>query len=201
MEPPQEAASEALIARWPAKRWQPPLVALVVAIAVLLTWPQGDAAAHANLSRAEPAPNSELPDSPGRVVLWFSEAIEPDLTDIKILNTRGDRVDNDDVSTRGDPVEEVFVTLPTLEDGTYTVSWTNVSTVDGHRVRGSFLFSTGEPISGDLELPAQPAIPNPQVRCRTSDDLSSSGACRLRAGCCWRWRCGGPRPVKPAPWH
>ena len=139
-----------------------PLIGLAAAVFFLLASPQGDAAAHANLSRAEPAPNSELPDSPERIVLWFSEGIEPDLADIRVLNAQGDSVDNDDVSTQGNPVESVFVSLPTLENGTYTVSWANVSTVDGHRVRGSFLFSVGEPISGELDLPAQSAISNPQ---------------------------------------
>ncbi len=146
----------------PSKRWLWSIVGLAAAIFFLLAWPQGDVAAHANLSRAEPAPNSELPGSPERIVLWFSEGIEPDLADIRVLNARGEGVDNDDVSTQGNPVESVFVSLPTLENGTYTVSWANVSTVDGHRVRGSFLFSVGEPISGEVDLPSQPAISNSQ---------------------------------------
>jgi copper transport protein len=145
-----------------SQRWLLPIVGLAAAVFFLLASPQGDAAAHANLSRAEPAPNSELPESPERIVLWFSEGVEPDLADIRVLNAQGDSVDNDDVSTQGDPVESVFVSLPALENGTYTVSWANVSTVDGHRVRGSFLFSVGEPISGEIHLPAQSTITNPQ---------------------------------------
>ncbi|MDA1256402.1 MAG: copper resistance protein CopC [Chloroflexi bacterium] len=144
------------------KRLLPWSVAVLAALALLLIWPRGDAAAHANLSRAEPAPNSELPQSPERVVLWFSEAIEPGLEDVRVLNSLGDRVDNDDAGVEGDPAEIAFVTLPSLENGTYTVSWANVSTVDGHRVRGSFLFSVGEPISGVVDLPSQPTIPNSQ---------------------------------------
>ena len=35
-----------------------------------------------------------------------------------------------------------------MPDGTYTVAWKNVSTVDGHRVRGSFVFAVGQPLSG-----------------------------------------------------
>jgi len=139
-----------------------PLLGIVAALFTLLAIPDGDVAAHANLSRAEPAPDSELPESPERIVLWFSEGIESGLADIRVLNNRGEGVDNDDVSTVGDPVESVFISLPALENGTYTVSWANLSTVDGHRVRGSYLFSVGEAISGEVELASQPTISNPR---------------------------------------
>ena len=53
-------------------------------------------------------------------------------------------------------------------NGTYTVVWKNVSTVDGHRVRGAFVFSVGEPISPGaspsgleqslLQSPAEPVV-------------------------------------------
>ena len=49
-----------------------------------------------------------------------------------------------------------------LPDGTYTVAWKNVSTIDGHLVRGSFLFSVGEPISAaSLEAPSSPLLQSP----------------------------------------
>ena len=38
-------------------------------------------------------------------------------------------------------------TCLTLPDGTYTVAWRNLSTIDGHSLRGSFTFSVGVPIS------------------------------------------------------
>ena len=60
------------------------------------------------------------------------------------------------------------VGLEAIPDGTYTVAWKNVSTVDGHRVRGAFVFSVGQPISGEplaesteealLQSPAEPVI-------------------------------------------
>ncbi|MBT3943266.1 MAG: c-type cytochrome [Chloroflexi bacterium] len=145
-----------------SKRWSLPVLGLVAALVFLLAGPQNEASAHANLSRAEPAPNSVLPESPDRIVLWYSEGIEPDLADIRVLDSLGEQVDNGNVTAVGRPVESVFVSLPTLDNGTYTVSWANVSTVDGHRVRGSFLFSVGEPISGEIKLDSQSAITNPQ---------------------------------------
>ena len=56
--------------------------------------------------------------------------------------------------------------LVALELGTYTVVWRNVSTIDGHRVVGSYLFSVGEPLgagtvveSADQSLLQSPTDP------------------------------------------
>jgi copper transport protein len=44
-----------------------------------------------------------------------------------------------------------------MPHGLYTVAWKNVSTVDGHRVRGSFVFAVGESIrSGPVTTAAPP---------------------------------------------
>ena len=102
---------------------------------VLLMGSVDDVSAHANLTRAEPAPNSELPESPDRIVLWYSEGVEAEMSEIQVLDELGEIVDNNDVTTVGRPVESVFVTLPPLANGTYTVTWSNVATIDGHRVR------------------------------------------------------------------
>ena len=49
-----------------------------------------------------------------------------------------------------------------IPDGTYTVAWANVSTIDGHRVRGSFLFAVGQPISGaPVDVVEQPLVQSP----------------------------------------
>ena len=50
-----------------------------------------------------------------------------------------------------------------MKNGTYTVAWKNVSTVDGHRVRGAFVFSVGEPIStaGLTDIEDQPLLQSP----------------------------------------
>ena len=54
-----------------------------------------------------------------------------------------------------------------LPNGTYTVAWRNLSTVDGHTIRGTFFYSVGEPLSGTtpvagdepiLQSPAEPFV-------------------------------------------
>ena len=108
-------------------------------------WHGGDVFAHANVDRADPAPGSVLDEAPDRVVIRFTEPLEPSFSEIRVLDSSGARVDNGDSVV--DPINPVVmsVSLGDLADGTYTVGWKNVSTVDGHRVRGSFIFSVGEP--------------------------------------------------------
>ena len=141
----------------------------LIAGAVVLVWaalgllPPGDTAfAHANLARASPAPNSVLDEAPSRVAIWFTEPIEPSLSEIQVLDAQGSRVDDgDSLVDTNDPLA-MSVGLTPVPEGTYTVAWRNVSTVDGHRVRGSFVFSVGQPIAGSaMEAPSEPLLQSP----------------------------------------
>ena len=149
--------NQSIIGSW--CRWLLPTCLLVLAVAVWLLPPGREAEAHANLARANPSPNSVLEEPPARAAIWFTEPIEPSLSEVRVLDSRGAQVDDGNVlADRNDPTA-ISVGLVPLPDGTYTVAWKNVSTVDGHRVRGSFLFSIGQPISGaPVEAPDEPLL-------------------------------------------
>jgi copper transport protein len=112
--------------------------------------------AHANLLWAAPEPNTVLQQPPARITLGFSERIAPGFSAIQVLDTQSRRVDNDD-STVDQEATALAVTLQPLPHGLYTVAWKNVSTVDGHRVQGSFVFAVGESIRSGLGT--APALP------------------------------------------
>ena len=141
------------------------LAALLLVVAVL--WASvaahtETAFGHANQARSAPSPDSVLEEAPTRVAVWFTEPIEPALSDMRVLDSQGVRVD--DGESLVDPADgtAMSVGLKPLPDGTYTVAWKNVSTIDGHLVRGSFFFSVGEPISGALlEAPSSPLLQSP----------------------------------------
>ncbi len=121
------------------------------------------ASAHANLLEASPKPSEELEIAPERVIIWFTEPIEPAFSSILVLATSGATVTGGD--TEFDPTEPTAMWVPVapLENGTYTVVWRNVSTVDGHKVAGSFLFAVGEPIGSgtQVDIAEQPLIQSP----------------------------------------
>ena len=48
---------------------------------------------HANHERSIPAPNAELDTAPSKVTIWFSETIEPNFSEITVLDNLGVSVD------------------------------------------------------------------------------------------------------------
>ncbi len=121
---------------------------LLLALGLLLLAPARPAQAHAAFSRSDPAPGSVLPEHTHQVTIWFTEPLEPEFSEIQVLNTQGQQVDSGNSEVLPDDETAMTVSLPTLPDGTYTVVWRNVSTVDGHSLRGSFVLSFGEALPG-----------------------------------------------------
>ena len=139
------------------------LLASLAVLASIFWWlTPGNASAHANLASAEPSPNSELEEAPARIIIWFTEPIEPSLSSIRVLDAAGKQVDEGNSVVDDLNPLVMSVGLGDVPDGTYTVAWKNVSTVDGHRVRGSFIFAVGQPLSGTpAEVVEQPLLQSP----------------------------------------
>ena len=119
------------------------VVAAVTVIAVVALWP-GAALAHANLASSDPAEGAALDSAPSKVTLTFTEPPDPQLSTIEVLNAAGSEVQSGAVRpVSGDP-SSLQVALPgDLPDGVYTVSWSVISTTDGHPTRGAFAFGVG----------------------------------------------------------
>ena len=130
------------------------LLALLTGAALLalfaLVTPRADA--HANQIKSNPSPNSELEVAPDRVIIWFSESIEESFSELTVLNAAADRVDLNDSSIDSSEPSVMSVSLPPLENGTYTVVWKNLSSIDGHKVVGSFVFAVGESLSAHSQI-------------------------------------------------
>jgi len=141
---------------------------VLLALTVLLVAAPATVEAHANYVESDPAANSVLESSPERVTIWFTEPLEPALSEIRVFDTNGVRVDEGDSEVDSSDPLVMSVSVDELAGGTYTVAWKNVSTVDGHSRRGAFVFSVGEPIAADaaavdvdqplLQSPAEPVV-------------------------------------------
>ena len=121
------------------------------------------ALAHGNLIKSEPEDQQVLATAPTRVVLWFSEPIEENFSDIQVLNPVGERVDIGGAALVPTEPTAMTLALPPLTDGTYVVAWNNLSSIDGHRVFGSFGFAVGNDTDlAALDLTAeQPLVQSP----------------------------------------
>ena len=102
------------------------------------------ASAHALLKRSYPAAGASLPRAPRAMLLFFTEAPEPSLSTVSLLDSSGQSVGGVGKPTVvAGNAEELRVALPRLADGVYTVNWRTVSKVDGHVTGGSFAFGIG----------------------------------------------------------
>ncbi|HZQ34491.1 MAG TPA: CopD family protein [Dehalococcoidia bacterium] len=93
--------------------------------------------AHAVLIRSDPAQNARLTASPAKIDLFFSEALDHKFSTISVRDTSGGRHEKGPVAFTSDPTE-MTVGVSSLSPGFYTVAWTTVSAVDGHRLDGTY---------------------------------------------------------------
>ena len=127
------------------------------------------ASAHANLLNSSPKSLEELDAPPERVIIWFTEPIEAAFSAISVRDSLGAEVTVGTTMFETTEPTAMWVHLTELKDGTYTVVWRNVSSVDGHKVTGSFLFAVGEPLGAvtettDIEQPILLSPFDPVIR-------------------------------------
>ena len=114
--------------------------ALVGTILASILLPLGGAAAHAFLDHAAPSVGSTVRGSPAEVRVWFTEALEPAFSTLRVVDQGGAQVDQGNKAV--DPGDRTLlkVSLRSLAPGSYKVFW-RVLSVDAHTTEGSFSFS------------------------------------------------------------
>ena len=98
------------------------------------------AVAHAFLDHANPLVGSTVRGSPAEVKLWFTEALEPAFSTLRVVDQGGAQVDQGNKAV--DPADRTVlkVSLRPLAPGSYKVVW-RVLSIDTHTTEGSFSFS------------------------------------------------------------
>jgi len=101
------------------------------------------ASAHPFTEETIPSLTSNAPTGTTEVVVYFSEPVEIDFSELKVLDNNGNQIDNKDTSYY-EGEDSLIVTTPPLEDGVYTVTTKALSKIDGHLVPSAFLFAVGD---------------------------------------------------------
>jgi copper resistance protein C len=109
---------------------------LVAAGFALLSSP---AWAHAFLKTANPAVGSVVSQPPGKVVINFTESVEPLFSSIVVQNAAGLRVDTGNVHLDGGDTH-LAVGLKPLPPGEYKVTW-HATATDTHKTEGNYDFT------------------------------------------------------------
>lgn len=115
------------------------LLVVLVSLAALAA-PAG-AWAHASLSSATPDFRQRLDASPARVVLRFSQVVEPITNGIVVRDQAGRLVSL--AAELGSDRRSLIATLRPLARGAYAVRWQTLSVSDGHIVSGLYTFGVG----------------------------------------------------------
>ncbi len=103
------------------------------------------AAAHPFTEETIPSLTSISSTGVTKVIVFFSEPVELDFSQLKVLDSNGIQIDNKDTSYY-EGEDSLIVTTPPLEDGVYTVTTKVLSKIDGHLVPDAFLFTVGNVI-------------------------------------------------------
>lgn len=115
-----------------------------VAAALLLTFVHpAPAGAHAVVTASTPTDGQTVAEPPDEVQVTFSEPVSSDLGGLTVLDSSGQRVDNDDSSMGATGTVLRATVRPELPDGTYVMNYRVVST-DGHPISGAIVFGVGE---------------------------------------------------------
>src|SRR5438128_12485483 len=145
------------------------LVAAVFAVCLVVVLP-GISEAHAILLRSDPAKDAVLRVAPSQVRMWFSEALNPAFSTAVVVNGANKRVDiGNALVSPSDPTEMDVTLKPKLPPAVYVVIYRTDSTVDGHILTGSFLFTVARP---DGTVPTLSPGAHPGVNALGSGNLS-----------------------------
>jgi len=107
--------------------------------------------AHPFTEETIPSLVSNAPTGTSEVIIFFSEPVDINFSEIKVLDNNGNQIDNKDTNYFENELS-LIVTTPPLEDGVYTVTTKVLSKVDGHLVPDAFLFAIGNAIVDSASL-------------------------------------------------
>ena len=107
--------------------------------------------AHPFTEETIPSLVSNAPTGTSEVIIFFSEPVDINFSEIKVLDNNGNQIDNKDTNYFENELS-LIVTTPPLEDGVYTVTTKVLSKIDGHLVPDAFLFAIGNAIVDSASL-------------------------------------------------
>jgi methionine-rich copper-binding protein CopC len=138
------------------------VLAALLAI-VSMAWAAPPAQAHALLTASTPADGASVGEPPQEIRLTFSEALDPALSEVRVLDTSGKEVNRGKAEPVPGQPAQVRVPLRPLDQGTYTASWRVTSPADGHTTVGSVAFGVGVPAEavGIAQAAAEVRWPTP----------------------------------------
>jgi methionine-rich copper-binding protein CopC len=96
--------------------------------------------AHAILVKSQPEQNADITAAPKQIDVWFNDKVGSEYKALAVIDEKGNRVDNKDVTQDILDGAHLYCTVPPLPAGSYTVRYRVVS-FDTHIITGKYQFS------------------------------------------------------------
>ncbi len=124
--------------------------------------------AHAALVRTDPPDSTVLAEAPSQVRLWYNEPISVSFSTFQVLDLEGKPVVLTSIHLDELDPQLVFLELPEISDGVYSIHWHVLSAADGHDTQGYVVFGVGSSTNLNTAVvhEVQTAVPWTEVALR-----------------------------------
>jgi copper transport protein len=127
------------------------IVLIFVSLSILVAVPNiPKSYAHAFVIYSDPAPSTSLNKPPSQIEIDFVDPIDIRYSMIKVLDSNGKSVQNNDWHFISPDHQKTLVTLPPIPNGIYTVYTKVLDAADGHTTTNAFVFAVGVPVPANL---------------------------------------------------
>jgi copper transport protein len=131
---------------------------LVLFLAILIGFGAVQSAnGHAFVTNSNPSQSQSVSASPKQIDVFFSEPVDLRYSSMKVLDSSGKQVDLGKADHKGTDESSLEVSVPVLKDGTYTVSTSVLSQIDGHVTDNAFVFAVGQAVLPTNITSAEPS--------------------------------------------
>ncbi|MHB8546905.1 MAG: copper resistance CopC/CopD family protein [Nitrosotalea sp.] len=124
------------------------LVLIIIVVSSIIIIPSAPKSyEHAFVEKSDPAASQSLSAPPSKVDVYFSDPIDIKYSEIKVLDSNGKQIQENDQHYITDDQKALSVSLPSnLKNGIYTISTKVLDQTDGHVTEDAFAFGIGQDV-------------------------------------------------------
>jgi copper transport protein len=124
------------------------LVLIIIVISTIIIIPSAPKSyEHAFVEKSDPAASQSLSVPPAKVDVYFSDPVDIKYSEIKVLDSDGNQIQENDQHYITDDQKALSVSLPSnLKNGIYTISTKVLDQTDGHVTEDAFAFGIGQDV-------------------------------------------------------
>ncbi|HJW19412.1 MAG TPA: copper resistance protein CopC, partial [Candidatus Nitrosotalea sp.] len=147
---------------------------------------------HAFVEKSYPFASQSLSAPPSEVDVYFSDPVDIRYSEIKVLDSDGNQIQENDQHYINNDQTALSVSLPlNIENGIYTVSTKVLDQTDGHVTEDAFAFGVGQDvpksIANSLTLNSYQNVSIPETLARFPSLLGQVIVTGIAASTLWLW--------------